>query len=363
MDTLAVTRRFDLTDAQWARLEPLLPAGKKPGRPSRWSKRQLIHGIRWRVRVGAPWRDVPEYYGSWQAVYSLFRRWQRAGVWQQILTHLQALADAAGLIGWQVGVDSTVCRAHQHAAGAAPYGHQQAEPPGGLQSEPADHALGRSRGGLSTKLHLACEQGQRLLALVVTARQRGDAPQFPTVMAAIKVPRLGPGRPRTRPEIVRADKAYSSRAVRQHLRSGKIRCTIPEPADASPPDSGAAAAVAARRPSTRPTTEPAQPSSAASTGSNATAASPPGTTNSPFVTRPPSTLLRSTTGSRSFETRPGGRARRGWRRGTILVTSRIQLSRVLDAEGTVVTDGDLQRQTGFVRSRSAQSRRLLRYAV
>jgi transposase len=231
VDTLAVTRRFDLTDAQWARLEPLLPTGKRPGRPSRWSKRQLIDGIRWRVRVGAPWRDVPDCYGSWQAVYNLFRRWQRAGAWQQILTHLQTLADAAGLIGWQVGVDSTVCRAHQHAAGASRHGHQQAEPPGGLQSEPADHALGRSRGGLSTKLHLACEQGQRLLALVVTAGQRGDAPQFPTVMAAIKVPRLGPGRPRTRPEIVRADKAYSSRAIRQHLRARKIRCTIPEPAD------------------------------------------------------------------------------------------------------------------------------------
>ncbi|MEV4808181.1 transposase [Nonomuraea sp. NPDC049421] len=88
-------------------------------------------------------------------------------------------------------------------------------------------ALGRSRGGLSTKLHLACEQGQRLLAVVLTAGQRGDAPQFPAVMAAIRVPRLGPGRPRTRPETVRADKAYSSRAIRRHLRSRKIRCTIP----------------------------------------------------------------------------------------------------------------------------------------
>ncbi|MEV4894338.1 transposase [Nonomuraea sp. NPDC055795] len=59
MAALAVTRRFDLTDAQWARLEPLLPTPKGPGRPSRWTKRQLIDGIRWRVRVGAPRRDVP----------------------------------------------------------------------------------------------------------------------------------------------------------------------------------------------------------------------------------------------------------------------------------------------------------------
>ncbi|MFI7417904.1 IS5 family transposase [Nonomuraea sp. NPDC049684] len=225
-----MTRRFDLTDAQWTWLEPLLPVPKRPGRPPRWSKRQLIDGIRWRVRVGAPWRDVPECYGSWQAVYSLFRRWQRAGLWQQI-TRLQALADARGLVGWQVGVDSTVCRAHQHAAGASRRGQAQVEPPGGVQAEPADHALGRSRGGLSTKLHLACEQGQRLLALVVTAGRRGDAPQFPAVMAAIKVPRLGPGRPRPRPRDRPGDKAYSSRAIRQHLRARKIRCTIPEPAD------------------------------------------------------------------------------------------------------------------------------------
>jgi transposase len=76
--SVAVTRRFDLTDAQWAALAPLLPKGKKPGRPPKWSKRQLIDGIRWRVRVGSPWRDVPDCYGPWQTVYGLFRRWQRA---------------------------------------------------------------------------------------------------------------------------------------------------------------------------------------------------------------------------------------------------------------------------------------------
>ncbi|GAA3017568.1 IS5 family transposase [Streptosporangium longisporum] len=167
--TLAVTRRFDLTDEQWAALQPLLPVAKKPGRPSQWTKRQLIDGIRWRVRVGAPWRDVPECYGSWQAVYSLFRRWRRSGIWRQIVYGLQITGDAQGLIGWEVGVDSTSCRAHQHAAGASTKAERQAEPPGGVDAEPADHALGRSRGGLSTKLHLACEQGQKLLSLVLTA--------------------------------------------------------------------------------------------------------------------------------------------------------------------------------------------------
>jgi len=115
--TLAVTGRADLTDAQWAVLGPLLPASSR-GRPPEREKRQLIDGIRWRVRAGAPWRDVPPCYGPWQTVYGLFRRWQRDGTWARVLAGLQARADAAGLITWDVSVDSTVARAHQHAAGA-----------------------------------------------------------------------------------------------------------------------------------------------------------------------------------------------------------------------------------------------------
>ena len=118
MATLAVTRRHDLSDVQWAALEPLLPAPRRPGRPPTWTKRQLIDGIRWRIRAGTPWRDIPDCYGSWAAAYGLFRRWQRDGTWARILTALQAVADAAGRIVWDVSVDSTVARAHQHAAGA-----------------------------------------------------------------------------------------------------------------------------------------------------------------------------------------------------------------------------------------------------
>ena len=118
MPTVPVSGRADLSDAQWAVLEPLLPKGKKPGRPPVWAKRQLIDGIRWRTRAGGPWRDVPERYGPWASVYGLFRSWQRDGTWAQILARLRARADAAGLITWDVSVDSTVVRAHQHAAGA-----------------------------------------------------------------------------------------------------------------------------------------------------------------------------------------------------------------------------------------------------
>ena len=231
MTTVAVAGRHDLSDAQWAALESWRPAPKRPGRPPSATKRQLIDGIRWRIRVGAPWRDVPERYGSWAAAYSLFRRWQRAGVWARILTALQALADAAGRVVWDVSVDSTVARAHQHAAGARKRGDLQAEPPGGVRTEPDDHALGRSRGGLTTKLHLGCEQGQKPLSIVLTAGQRGDNPQFIAVLQGIRVPRLGGGRPRTRPDRVLADKAYTSKGTRRYLRQHGIKATIPSKAD------------------------------------------------------------------------------------------------------------------------------------
>jgi hypothetical protein len=83
-----------------------------------------------------------------QTLYRWFRRWQRDGVWAQILDSLQARADAAGLIGWTLSVDSTISRAHQHAAGARRDGQAQKEPPGGVQAEPADHgSADRGAGG------------------------------------------------------------------------------------------------------------------------------------------------------------------------------------------------------------------------
>jgi transposase len=96
-----------------------------------------------------------------------------------------------------------------------------------VEAEPADHALGRSRGGWTTKVHLSSEQGRRPLSVLVTAGQRGDSPQFEAVLEAIRVPRVGPGRPRQRPDRVLADKAYSSKGNRGYLRRRGIKATIP----------------------------------------------------------------------------------------------------------------------------------------
>jgi transposase len=80
---------------------------------------------------------------------------------------------------------------------------------------------------LTTKLHLACEQGRNPLSILISAGQRGDSPQFTAILDQIRVPRSGQGRPRTRPDRVLADKAYSSKANRAYLRRRGIRCTIP----------------------------------------------------------------------------------------------------------------------------------------
>jgi transposase len=139
--------RGDLTDGQWARLELLLPQGKKSGRLLAWTRRQLIDGIRWRTRTGAPWRDVPERYGPWDWVYDLFRRWQRDGSWKRIFVQLQAEADAKGLITWDVSVDSTVARAHQHAAGARKKGLCRRSLPAASSPSPTTTAsVGRAAG-------------------------------------------------------------------------------------------------------------------------------------------------------------------------------------------------------------------------
>ncbi|WP_328393244.1 IS5 family transposase [Nocardia sp. NBC_00416] len=229
MASVAVTGRADLTDAQWARLQPLLPRNQKTGRPPVWTKRQLINGIRWRTRVGCPWRDIPAHYGSWSAIYGLFRRWQRTGAWAVILKTLQACAEAAGAIRWQISVDSTIMRAHQHAAGARRDPDNQAEPPSGPgEREPGDHALGRSRGGWTTKLHLTCEDRCRVMSMLLTGGQAGDSPHFAAVLDRIQIPASG-SRARRRPDRVLADKAYSSRGNRNWLRRRGIKATIPVP--------------------------------------------------------------------------------------------------------------------------------------
>ena len=110
--------RHDLTDEQWVLLESHLPrsiAGKA-GWP--WADhRRVVNAVLWRTRSGSAWRDLPAGYGPWKTVYNRHRRWSGDGTWERLLRELQRGSDAQ-TERWDVGIDSTVIRAHQHAAGA-----------------------------------------------------------------------------------------------------------------------------------------------------------------------------------------------------------------------------------------------------
>ena len=109
--------RGEITDAAWERIAPLLPEYGRPG--GRWrDHRVILDGVLWKLRTGAPWRDLPERYGPWQTCYDRFVRWRRDGTWERLLADVRTKSDAVGEIEWLVSVDSTVARAHQHAAGA-----------------------------------------------------------------------------------------------------------------------------------------------------------------------------------------------------------------------------------------------------
>ncbi|WP_374207180.1 IS5 family transposase [Streptomyces sp. APSN-46.1] len=209
-----------MSDAQWERLRPFLPVSNR--RCGRWrDHRQVIDGILHRVRTGVQWRDLPERFDPWKTVYERHRLWSADGTWERLLQQVQAAADAAGEIDWDISVDSTILRAHQHAAGArtgprlkggrsprTPGRNPVAEParpPGGGSA--GGEGLGRSRGGFrspaSAKGHAA--DGHRA-----------------STKSGIRS---------ATPDKVLADKAYSSRAIRDHLSKRGIRVVIPVPAD------------------------------------------------------------------------------------------------------------------------------------
>ena len=144
-----MVRRHELTDAAWARIEPLLPVNTGPG--GRWrDHRQVINGILWKIRTGADWRDIPERYGPWQTLYQRFRRWSTDGTWDRLLARVQTHDDAIGAVDWSaVCVDSTIVRAHQYAAGARKKGsargrNRHARRPGRRSGGPAAGRPARS---------------------------------------------------------------------------------------------------------------------------------------------------------------------------------------------------------------------------
>jgi transposase len=114
-----MTRTEVLSDEMWARVEPVLPPIKKPmGRPMH-DHRLLVEGAIYRYRTGVAWRDLPAEFGPWQTVWKRHHQFSTDGTWDNVLAALQVAAEARGEIDWQVSVDSTSARVHQHGATAA----------------------------------------------------------------------------------------------------------------------------------------------------------------------------------------------------------------------------------------------------
>lgn len=110
-------RGAELSDAAWARIEPLMPRVAGRSRPWR-DHRQVVEGIVHRYRTGIAWRDLPERFGPWQTVWKRHHRFSTDGTWDRLLAVLQEEADRRGELDWNVSVDSSVIRAHQHGATA-----------------------------------------------------------------------------------------------------------------------------------------------------------------------------------------------------------------------------------------------------
>lgn len=125
-------RRYELTDQEWEQIAPLLPPEKtgKPGRPSK-DNRMMLNAMVWLARSGAPWRDLPERYGSWKTVYSRFRKWIDDGILDNVFRVLSLEAELE-----ELSLDASIVQAHQHSAGAKKGGLQMKSDTAGVAQAP-----------------------------------------------------------------------------------------------------------------------------------------------------------------------------------------------------------------------------------
>ncbi len=232
-----------LDDDVWAQIELALPPLQGAmGRPMT-DHRPAVEGAIYRHRTGIAWRDMPAEFAPWQTVWKRHYKFSLDGTWDRVLAVLQAREQAAGKIDWRVSVDSTIARVHQHGSNTARRVSGPTSFTGGstnykvlpdllhIRDEPDDHGIGRSRGGLTTKTHAIVDGAGRPLVIGCTPGQSNDSPALPRLLAELRVETGLPGRPRTTPDALLGDKAYSARAHRTELRRRGIKVVIPEPSD------------------------------------------------------------------------------------------------------------------------------------
>jgi transposase len=177
--------RHDVSDKQWELVADLFPKQKRTGRPPK-SHREILNAILWILHTGAQWRDLPERYPNWKTVHHRFTEWRACGLIGRLLKRLHMKLDADGRIDVDFWcVDATVIRASRSAAGAL----SDFE----VEGEPSDHALGRSQGGFTTKLHVVTDGRGLPIDAYLTPGQTGEAKAFEPLMNSARE-RLAVGR-------------------------------------------------------------------------------------------------------------------------------------------------------------------------
>jgi len=194
--------RLSLSNDTFARIEQLLPG--RPGtvgRDSERGNRLFVEAVIWRFRTGVPWRDIPAHFGPWKNIHTRFSRWAAKGVWKSLF---KALADDPD--NEYAMIDATIVRAHQHSAGAR-------------KTTNADQAIGRSRGGLSTKIHLIVDALGNPLTFCLTGGQVHDVTQAQPLTAEVH------------PRAILADKGYDADGYIANLNEREITAVIPPKAN------------------------------------------------------------------------------------------------------------------------------------
>jgi len=177
-----------MSDEEWAFFAPfVIEAGPRRGRRPR-DHRLVLDGVFWIARTGSPWRDLHDHFGKWDTVYGQFRRWTLGGVWDVLLAALNETGQGQDSVQM---IDSTIIRAHQHAAGAK------------KKAGPQGEGLGRSRGGFSTKIHLRANGIGLPVAIVLTGGETSDVKGYVPLMA----------QPGPVPRVLMGDKGYDADAI------------------------------------------------------------------------------------------------------------------------------------------------------
>jgi transposase len=186
--------RYELSDFEWSVIKPMLP--NKPRGMLRVDDRRVLNGIFWVLRSGAPWRDLPGIYGPCTTCYNRFVRWRRAGVWDRIMEALAAAHDAAVQM-----IDTSVVRVHQHGACIAGNREQH---------------MGRSRGGLTSKVHAVVDANGLPVRLGLTPGEAHDNRLCPVLLAGL--------RPQT---MLLADRGYDADWIRAFVNQQNAWANIP----------------------------------------------------------------------------------------------------------------------------------------